>query len=327
MSVDTLLAEVTNAPPCGPNLEYDPEFVALEQAARGKPEQQLGETIVPAEEPDWADVAQRAQALLARTKDLRVAVLYARARIRTDHLAGLADGLVLVKELLTRYGEYVHPALDADDGNDPIVRVNALAPLNDPDTFLRDVRGAFLVTPAAYGRVAVRDILLLLGKLPAGEAAPNQAEVEGVIRAAAAANGVQADAARAALRAATELRTLLAEQTNGAPDLKPLTDMLRPVVQICDALLGVPEGTAPEAGDAIPGLTLARDGEIHSREDAAHALDRVCEFFRRTEPSNPAPLFIRRAQQLMTKSFVEIIQDLAPDSLTQIQKITGEGNR
>ena len=64
-------------------------------------------------------------------------------------------------------------------------------------------------------------------------------------------------------------------------------------------------------------------GEIRSREDAVRVLERVCAFIERTEPANPAPLFIRRAQQLLTKSFMEIIQDLAPDSLGQIQKMVG----
>jgi type VI secretion system protein ImpA len=34
-------------------------------------------------------------------------------------------------------------------------------------------------------------------------------------------------------------------------------------------------------------------------------------------------LLIRRAQRLINKSFVEIMQDLAPDSLSQIRNIAG----
>jgi type VI secretion system protein ImpA len=37
-------------------------------------------------------------------------------------------------------------------------------------------------------------------------------------------------------------------------------------------------------------------------------------------------LLIRRAQRLMNKSFVEIMQDLAPDSLEQIRHIAGLKN-
>ena len=52
-------------------------------------------------------------------------------------------------------------------------------------------------------------------------------------------------------------------------------------------------------------------------------LEKICEFIEKTEPANPAPLFIRRGQRLMTKNFVEIMQELAPDSLNQIKQITG----
>ncbi|MBI3897446.1 MAG: type VI secretion system protein TssA [Gammaproteobacteria bacterium] len=321
--IEKLLADISPDLPCGPNLEYDAEFVALEQAARSKPEQQLGETVVPAQVPDWSDVGQRAQTLLQRTKDIRVAVLYARARTCTENCVGLAAGLALIQQLLLRYWETVHPALEADDGNDPTMRVNALAPLADAETFLLDVRNAFLVEPAAYGKVSVRDILILLGKLAANDTAPSQIEIEGIIRTAGANNAVPTDAVHAALKTAMELQALLATKI-GSPDLKPLVDTLRPVAQMCDTLLGTATDTTPVGSDAPTARSI--NGEILNREDAARLLDRVCEFFRRTEPCNPAPLFIRRAQQLMTKSFIEIIQDLAPDSLTQIQKLTGDGN-
>jgi type VI secretion system protein ImpA len=44
----------------------------------------------------------------------------------------------------------------------------------------------------------------------------------------------------------------------------------------------------------------------------------------RHEPSNPAPLFIRRAQRLIQMNFVEIVKDLMPDSLGQLEKLAGE---
>ena len=41
------------------------------------------------------------------------------------------------------------------------------------------------------------------------------------------------------------------------------------------------------------------------------------------EPTNPAPLLIQRAQRLMKKNFMEIIRDLLPDGLGQIEKLAG----
>jgi type VI secretion system protein ImpA len=52
-------------------------------------------------------------------------------------------------------------------------------------------------------------------------------------------------------------------------------------------------------------------------------LGSVCEWIERHEPSNPAPLLIRRAQRLMSKSFIDLVRDLAPDGLTQLERIAG----
>ena len=328
IEIEALIAPVFADAPCGPDLEYDPDFTALEQAARGKREQQVGDKIVPAEEPDWGDVRRRAESLFSRTKDIRVAMLFTRAQTRGEDIVGLSAGLELIRELLVHYWDDIHPRLDSDEGNDPTMRLNALAPLADPDTLLRDVRGAFLIRPGPYGRVSVRDILVVLGKLPSGDGAPSQTEIEGAIRAAGAQNAVPVDAARAALRAVTGLQSLFAEKVGSdrAPDLKPLSDMVKAIVQVCDSVLGtakVAELDSDEAPPAEAGFPLRQSGELRSREDAARMLDRVCEFIERTEPANPAPLFIRRGRRLMSKNFVEIIQDLAPDSLSQIQKMAG----
>ena len=64
-------------------------------------------------------------------------------------------------------------------------------------------------------------------------------------------------------------------------------------------------------------------GEVRSRDQALRALDLVCRYLERHEPSNPAPLFIRRAQRLMTKNFLEIMKDLMPDSLPHLEGLAG----
>ena len=56
---------------CGPDCEYDNDFLALSQATAGKPEQQFGDTVIPAVDPDWREVDSLATAMLERTRDLR----------------------------------------------------------------------------------------------------------------------------------------------------------------------------------------------------------------------------------------------------------------
>jgi type VI secretion system protein ImpA len=61
LDVDQLLAAISDDSPAGDDLEYDPDFGALERAAQGKAEQVMGDEVVPAEEPAWGDVYDQAQ--------------------------------------------------------------------------------------------------------------------------------------------------------------------------------------------------------------------------------------------------------------------------
>jgi type VI secretion system protein ImpA len=313
--------------PCGPDLEYDPDFIALFSDAAGKPERQSGETLIPAEEPDWGAIRQRAESLLARSKDIRVGVLLARALTRTANLDGLCAGLQFNHQMLSQYWDEVHPRLDPSEDLDPTMRLNALASLADSDAVLGDLRAAAVVPTAKQRRISVRDLLGVAGKLPSAEGAPTQVEMETILASAASRNELPVGAIRGAYAAAGAIKALLADKVGSdrATDLSPLIDTLKTIMQTVDKVTGVEEAVTEDAAGGVAGErpATAGIGEIRSREDAVRVLERVCAFIERTEPANPAPLFIRRAQQLLTKSFIEIIQDLAPDSLGQIQKMVG----
>lgn len=332
--IETLLAAIAEDSPCGPDLAYDAQFVALETAARGKQEQQLGDHITPAEQPDWGAVRQGAESLLMRSKDVRVAVLLARALVRVDNLPGLRDAMKLLHGLIERYWPQLHP-LDPDDPDDFTIRLNALAPLADADALLLDVRSALVVVSGPHGRVSVRDILVAAGRLvPAkGETVPSQAQIESAIAAAAAQDCERMNAARDSADLVLAIYSLLSDKvgTDRATDLRALSSMLKLIVQALENATGqASAATSQGLGEAGAGAVAgqagsapALTGEIASRDDAMRALDAVCKFYERAEPGNPAPLLIRRAQRLINKSFVEIMQDLAPDSLSQIRNIAG----
>ncbi|WP_342113480.1 type VI secretion system protein TssA [Pseudoduganella sp. OTU4001] len=329
--MDVLLAETSEAPPCGEDLgeKYDPQFEALERLARGKGEQRIGDQLIPAEGPDWPTVRQQALELMTRSKDLRVALLLTRALVRMEHLPGLRDGLDLIHAMLERYWDLVHPRLEDDD---PGMRMNTLAALADRDAMMLDVRDAVLVRAGPL-KITVRDLLVAQGRLKptSGEGEHSQAQINAAIAGAAAQDRSTVEAVQACVARIGAIHALLIDKVGAglATDLKPMSDMLKYVAQGCQAALGE-AGLAPDAGEAATpaseaAATPALPGEIRSRDDAMRLLDTICVFFERTEPGNPAPLLIRRAQRLMNKSFVEIIQDLAPDSLNRIQDIAGIG--
>jgi type VI secretion system protein ImpA len=49
----------------------------------------------------------------------------------------------------------------------------------------------------------------------------------------------------------------------------------------------------------------------------------VCAYLERAEPANPAPLFLRRARQLLNHNFLQLMKELAPDALAGVAGLVG----
>ena len=320
-AVRTRLRDTESEPPCGPNLEYDDQFMALANAALGKPEQQFGDTVIPAEEPDWKGVLEQSSALLGRSKDLRATLLLTRALTRIEGLPGLLQGLEITRRLLETHWDDVHPRLMSDGEPDPMLRANALSGLADEAGLLRDLRAASLIaTPV--GPITVRSAEAALKRDPAADMTESQ-----VTQAAhAGINGNQASllAVPAALDHCRAIQLLAVERMGSvdAPDLQPARTLLETIGRLVvtpqgegSAQAGAEAGDAAAAGEGV--------GALRTRQDALRALDAVCEFLARSEPSNPAPLLIRRAQRLIGSDFLDIMRDMAPESLAQIEAIAG----
>lgn len=331
---EALLEPVAADDPAGPDLEYDPDFLAAFQAAEGTPERRMGDTVVAAEEPDWRRVQTLASGLLGRSKDLRVAVLLARAALRTSGIEGLAHGLALVRGLAERHWDWLHPQLDPSDDNDPTARVNCLLELCAREALLDALRATPLIRSRVFGPLCLRDIELAEGRIQPPEG------VKPLDRAALAGAFQDCDpddltaAAAAASRALDETRGLnaaLAARIPGErmPNLEPLTKPLATIAALlaqrsAERQPGVAAGAgSPETPAAPAPGPAAPAGEIRSRDDAVQAIDRICDYYSRNEPSSPVPLLLKRARRLATGSFMDIVRDLAPDALSQIEKVCG----
>ncbi len=324
-----LLAASPEAP-CGPDLSYDADFLALEAAARGKPEQQYGETTIPAEEPVWADVTTRATALLDRSRDLRIVCYLARGLTRTTGLPGAAAAMRLARDLLDQFWEPLHPQLEFEGEPDPVIRANAAAEFGSAEGLVRDLRVAtFLKTPAVM--LTIRDAENILDQnVGASEGGVGADQLRATLHELITADPTTLGEAAAILEAANGIRSALLAHLDPTvvPDLAALVGLIKPIAQFVEDVRARATGAAAAADGGVAGAAagapaFAAPGEIRTRDDAVRTLDRVCEFLSRTEPTNPAPLLIRRAQRLMAMSFLDIIQDLAPGASDQVQQIIG----
>ena len=338
LDLDQFLEEISTELPCGEDLEYDPEFGEMERAAQGKPEQQIGDTLIPAEEADWPAVKARAISLFDRTRDLRVAVYLTRSLVHTDGLDGLRDGLSLIRGLIEKHWESVHPQLDPDDNNDPTLRINTLTTLCDPETVLHSIREAMLVNSPALGRFSLRDMLIASGKLSVPTSSDEKAVETSTINAAfmdAPLDDLQstADALRQSIDSVSAIELQLMDKVGSKhmADFSTLPDLLNEALHIMTEHLtqrgvGQAEASSEEAGNAAPGAQASVQSlpnAINSQEDVIRALDMACEYFRRHEPSSPVPLLLQRAKRLVAKDFMEILHDLTPAGVTQAEEISG----
>ena len=140
-----------------------------------------------------------------------------------------------------------------------------------------------------------------------------------------------------ALEHAQAIDTLLAGKLGtAAPDLKHLTGDIQELKRFVDVQLSrrfpdlvsshVAEATAPE-GDARtnPAVEVAHH-EIRGSDDVIRRIDEICEYYDRHEPSSPLPVLLRRARRLVGKSFADVLKNVAPGALSELQMLSGPDN-
>jgi type VI secretion system protein ImpA len=313
--LEALLRPVSDEASCGPDLDAagDPAYVELGVAAEWKEAKYVGDQeVAPAVAPDWRQVKESAAALLAISKDLRIAKHYVAALAHTEGLPGFAAGVRLLHDLIDRYWDALHPALE---GADDDWRRNLVTELNAERGALAGLREAPIAESRKIGRFALRDI----------EAAePQQIHREAIRDSDREATAARAEACRQALAGLKGIKAVFAEHQPGlALDFPAIEKLLRRAQQLFDDALGI-ESEAPAAQPAEPmSGNGSHPGALKSRADARRALESVCEFLERTEPAHPAPLLIRRAARLLDLNFLDIIRDIAPAAATQIEDLSG----
>lgn len=325
--VDAWLVPLDDTP-SGPDLEYDIDVLTLSQLVAGKPETQFS----AAEPPNWVEIAPLAEQVMGRTRDLRIAMPWLRAQLNVHGLAALPQGLRLLIGLLSDFWETVHPQLDPEDQDDS-ARLSALAALASMSEVLGDVRQALLVQDRRMGNLRVRDVEIALGRLNArdGEESHTRGQIEGLLSEQPEMLEQLRDRSRRSREGVLELHRQMVERLGHerAVDLKALRQMVEAVIEILPGAEAPAseEGAAPSAaGDAsVPASTRASGdpAAINSRQDAVRALDRICAYLDAHEPTNPAQLLLRRAQRLIDKDFLQLVQEFAPDALEVVARAVG----
>lgn len=341
INVESLTKPLEGENPCGENLRWDRAYLELDSLAKGKEETQFQ----AGEEPDWREVRDKAVELLARGRHLRIGILLTLSAVRQEGYTGLRDGLLVIRTWLEQQWDHIWPVLDAEDNNDPTERVNAISALTVPlftfgDTtkLLDRVYEAPICESRQLGRFSLKDIAIAAGTLedrigPQGEGDQGkQKPTLEIIDGAFAETDKErleeiAAAAEQADAHAEAISNIFTEKCGAGigPNVSPLRTILKDAITQVRRHLGqeVPgeEGGESDAGGGGGGGGQSISGDVRNTRDAIASLDKIIRYYETHEPSSPVPLICRGAQQMVGKSFQEIVRVLSPDVVQTLEKI------
>jgi type VI secretion system protein ImpA len=344
MDDTSLLAPISADAPCGPDLEYDPAFLALESNLDNAfVERAVGPGAEEATGPDWKRIASQASELMHRTHDLRVAVSLTKAWLNMQGVPGLTRGLTLLQQLLSLRWGSVHPQIGAQGDTDGLMRVNALRSLCDSRSLLSPLRSAPLLRARGLPALSLRDLEQAARKSNgSGEAHGSEGPDATVIDASFIGCDLDElaamhEAVTTARTAARSLEQLFAEHSTPAvlrlseliAQLDAIDGQLAPRVRARRAALASneePQPTAAEEHAPVARSALRAGGSrsaLQEREDALRDLDRICAYWEEHEPASPVPMLLRRAQRRAGMSFIELGRELAPSGISEIETLRG----
>lgn len=340
---ERFLVPVSPGEPGGPSLRYDPVYDRIREARRADdPSLPQGQWQRALKKADWAEAAALCEEVLAfRSKDVQVAVWLLEAWMHLHGAAGTAAGLDVLRVLVDRMWDHLHPELDASD---PEVRSAPLVWMNERLSLaLGEIRIAEPPDPDArtfvwrnWNEALTRDAAPRAEPARPGAAPrpprPDRATISaGVIHTPRAFyEALAADLARA-LTSAQTLQTLLERRAGAhAPSLGRFIDAIRGPLAWARTVLSDKPGEAPRPGgggrpntdhEKELAMEIAAEGQrtpgirrpIGDREEAYRQLREAADYLMRTEPHSPTPFLVQRAVAWGTMSLQELLLEFAKD--------------
>ncbi|MDC9593284.1 type VI secretion system protein TssA [Xenorhabdus sp. IM139775] len=344
MNIDALLTPISAEFPCGEDLEYDDEFLALERFLIEKPEQQFGDVLIAAEPPNWTEAEKTAIQLLSRSKDLRIIIALMQAWLNLRGICGYADGLNLLRQTLERYWQDVWPKLEFNGEYDPLLRLNTLAAIEDGSPCTLKAQHTVILKSIST-ELSLQEVCLLLN----GTVTEIKGYTGGRNRLLDELKQQSHSPEILAIATIREQLTALIDiirhhlSDNHIPELPQFLKQLDTIIGFCGIAENIANTehvesapvTKPKTatGQTAATATLAaseevtwvswHDIEASHRDDARILLEKAKIYFLQHEPSHPAPMMIDRILRLIDSDFMNIINDLVPEGLNQLESIFG----
>jgi type VI secretion system protein ImpA len=338
---EILTRPISEAEPCGSDLDAagDMEFLNFFASA----ESALPQSYFRAREASGGELRlfdpkmlpfdqyfENAKRFLTRTRDIRLTVLLAKFSILNRDLDGFVICLKALATLLTGHWNEVHPR---GEGGDFSYRAIALEALDVTPTVTMPLQFLPVLQDRRHGPLSYRNHLTATGAASSAEGEPtlDSATIDRILDSGDLDRLVEVHGKlNEILGAVRQICTVWIEKSESdhALNFSQLTNDVDAVV----AWLGVAiqrrsSSLDPGATDlatnsvGVPSLDTAAQrwpaAAIRSAAAASTALAAVALYYATHEPSSPARLLIHKSEQMVGKSFAEIVRSLVPAHVEQ----------
>lgn len=309
--------------PCGPNLEDDDDYLNYAAYIEGvMPESFFVDGRPFAFDPETVKVEAEINKIvgfLEQSRHLQLFALLSRLLVLTRDLHSYARCVRAIARLLDENWDDVWPR---KEGGGYAMRTAALGTLND-STVVFSLQYTRLCEGRRSGPVTYRGWMYSQREAEPreGEDTPTESALLQTMREAEE----QVSEARESLEilrdALARINALWIEKADmmTAPNLAPVSTIVGKMLALINlAFPRAGEAEATQGADAAPGkdgkdVGPARVGKVGSAADAVGALAGAAGYFLSNEPSSPVLPLVAQAQQLLGKSFIEVLQTLLPE--------------
>lgn len=314
--VETLLEPVSEDNPAGDDLSYDNERQEIEQAFESGNE---GESA----SVDWRSTIRMILDQSTRTKDVWLAVYLARAGAKSGSLETIELGCSFLAGMFENYWLQMHPLLEEYGFQGRKGPCESLTRIGE---FLGPLRRTPLIEHPRLGSFTGEDIERFSQQ---GESADGY----GMFRAALAETSEEdlravvdrLDHIRDAIRRADQVLVNNADGDTGT-NFTPTYETIEAIRRGLVPYTGIEEEAPADAGPAASASSGTAGGpriagRVDSREDVMKAIDAIMDYYRRVEPASPVPVALGRARQWVPMDFLAVLEDIAPDSLSDAKRV------
>ena len=323
-------APLSEAEPCGPDLDLGGDADYMNYVARAEgvlpttffsgPDGKAFDRSSIDFDAEFATIGP----LLARTHDCRLLVILAKLLVLNRDLAGFIGCLGLIDGVLKQHWDDVHPqAFEGDFG----IRTAALESLDDMPTVVLPLQYTPLINHRRLGSISYRSWMIATG-----ETKPREGEE--IVEAAAIQSALTEEELPVLIERRAQFHAMSAALANiretcvdrvgadRAAKLERLPALAEKIAALFESVIAArdpTQATAKADGAAETGSSASTvpAGAVASTRDVAEALAAIAAYFARHEPSSPALLLVRQAEQLMGKSFLEVMRILMPNQVEQ----------